>query len=104
MTWEQRWHPLRREWVVVAAHRQNRPWNSEQLNIIERPLPRYVDDCYLCPGNVRVSGARNPAYEGVFVFDNDHPCVGTSAPLELPTPSGIYRSRPASGVARVVCY
>ena len=26
MTWEQRWHPLREEWVIVAAHRNNRPW------------------------------------------------------------------------------
>ena len=22
--WEQRWHPLRAEWVIVAAHRQDR--------------------------------------------------------------------------------
>jgi galactose-1-phosphate uridylyltransferase len=27
--WEQRWHPLREEWVVVAAHRQHRPWTGE---------------------------------------------------------------------------
>ncbi len=29
--WEQRWHPLREEWVIVAAHRQSRPWSGEQL-------------------------------------------------------------------------
>jgi UDPglucose--hexose-1-phosphate uridylyltransferase len=104
MTWEQRWHPLRREWVVVAAHRQNRPWNSEQVSRSERLLPDYVSDCYLCPRNARVSGAHNPDYTGVYVFDNDHPCVSPSAPVELPTPSGIYRNRPASGIARVVCY
>jgi UDPglucose--hexose-1-phosphate uridylyltransferase len=40
----------------------------------------------------------------VFVFDNDHPCVGPAAPTELAAPPGVYRSRPASGVARVVCY
>ena len=28
--WEQRWHPLREEWVVVAAHRQDRPWQGER--------------------------------------------------------------------------
>src|SRR3954470_11918579 len=104
MTWEQRWHPLRREWVVVAAHRQNRPWNTEQLSRSERPLPEYVGDCYLCPRNVRVSGARNADYQGVFVFDNDHPCVSPSAPVELVAPPGIYQSRPASGIAPVVCY
>jgi UDPglucose--hexose-1-phosphate uridylyltransferase len=104
MTWEQRWHPLRREWIVVAAHRQHRPWNSEQLSRSERALPEHASDCYLCPRNPRVSGARNPDYEGVFVFDNDHPCVGPLAPRELAAPPGIYRNRPASGVARVVCY
>jgi len=104
MTWEQRWHPLRREWIVVAAHRQHRPWNSEQVSRTERALPEHASDCYLCPRNPRVSGARNPDYEGVFVFDNDHPCVGPLAPSELAAPPGIYRNRPASGVARVVCY
>jgi UDPglucose--hexose-1-phosphate uridylyltransferase len=29
--WEERWHPLREEWVIVAAHRQNRPWSGEML-------------------------------------------------------------------------
>jgi UDPglucose--hexose-1-phosphate uridylyltransferase len=89
---------------VVAAHRQNRPWNTEQLSHPERALPDYVGDCYLCPRNLRVSGARNADYQGVFVFDNDHPCVSPSAPVELPPPAGIYQSRPASGIARVVCY
>jgi UDPglucose--hexose-1-phosphate uridylyltransferase len=104
MTWEQRWHPLRREWVVVAAHRQNRPWNSEQLQHTAHSLPGYLSDCYLCPGNARVSGARNANYDGVFVFDNDHPCVSPHAPTTLTPPPGIYQSRPASGIARVVCY
>jgi len=104
MVWEQRWHPLRREWVVVAAHRNNRPWNSEQVAHVGRVLPRHVPDCYLCPGNPRVSGAVNADYAGVFVFDNDHPCVGPAAPTELATPAGIYRNRPATGIARVICY
>jgi UDPglucose--hexose-1-phosphate uridylyltransferase len=104
MTWEERWHPLRREWVVVAAHRQNRPWNSDELTHASRQTPEYVHDCYLCPGNRRVSGAVNDAYRGVFVFDNDHPCVGSAAPVDLPAPPGIYQNRPASGLARVICY
>ncbi len=89
---------------MVAAHRQNRPWNTEPLQRVVRALPEYVSDCYLCPGNQRVSGARNADYSGVFVFDNDHPCVSPDAPHELAPPGGIYQSRPARGVARVVCY
>ena len=35
--WEQRWHPLREEWVVVAAHRHDRPWHGERAAGIRRP-------------------------------------------------------------------
>ncbi|MBP6824704.1 MAG: galactose-1-phosphate uridylyltransferase [Acidobacteria bacterium] len=104
MNWEERWHPLREEWIIVAAHRQNRPWIGETVEHKQAALPDYVADCYLCPGNQRVSGSSNDAYSGTFVFDNDHPCVGEDAPRELASPPGIYRNRPADGVARVVCY
>lgn len=102
--WEERWHPLREEWIVVAAHRQHRPWSGETVNSAAERVPRYVPDCYLCPGNSRVSGAVNDSYTGIFVFDNDHPCVGADAPLKLAPAPGIYANRPATGIARVVCY
>ena len=41
---------------------------------------------------------------GIYFFDNDHPCVGVDASRQLDTPVGIYRNRPASGIARVLCY
>jgi len=104
MVWEQRWHPLRREWVVVAAHRQDRPWNSDSVARSAVVAPEYAPDCYLCPRNRRVSGVVNADYPGVFVFDNDHPCVGSDAPADLPAPPGIYQNRPARGLARVICY
>jgi UDPglucose--hexose-1-phosphate uridylyltransferase len=103
ITWEERWHPLREEWVIIAAHRQNRPWSGETVTREAIATPEYVEDCYLCPGNKRVSGQSNPAYDGVFVFDNDHPCVGTDAPVPSPPP-GIYQNKPAIGLARVICY
>jgi UDPglucose--hexose-1-phosphate uridylyltransferase len=104
MTWEQRWHPLREEWVIVAAHRNNRPWIGETVDGQTRQIPEYLADCPLCPRNTRVSGASNPDYDGVYVFDNDMPCVGPQAPRRLEPPPGINRNRPAEGVARVVCY
>ncbi len=103
IAWEERWHPLREEWVIIAAHRQNRPWSGETVVRQLTRQPHYVADCYLCPGNPRVSDAVNPAYESVFVFDNDHPCVGLEAP-EPPRAPGMYLNRPAHGIARVVCY
>ncbi len=104
MTWEERWHPLRQEWVIVAAHRGDRPWHGEQPSAPDGRPPRYSPGCHLCPGNTRVSGRRNPEYEGVFVFDNDHPCVGSESPSALASPVSPFRSRRADGVARVVCY
>jgi UDPglucose--hexose-1-phosphate uridylyltransferase len=102
--WEQRWHPLREEWVIIAAHRQGRPWSGEEVRASPAPLPAHVESCYLCPGNRRVDGQRNPAYRRTFVFDNDLPCVAPHAPAAAPPPSSIYRSRNACGVARIVCY
>src|SRR5450432_1261814 len=74
--WEERWHPLREEWVIIAAHRNSRPWTGASVgpgtSVID---PAYLPDCYLCPGNARVHGDRNENYTGIFVFDNDLPCV-----------------------------
>ena len=102
--WEERWHPLREEWVIIAAHRQNRPWSGDVVEDSSSSIPAYDPECYLCPGNIRVSGKQNPNYSDVYVFDNDHPCVGPDAPSEIPTPTGIYRNRAALGMARVLCY
>jgi len=102
--WEERWHPLRQEWVIVAAHRQNRPWVGASVAITGTPAPTYQPDCSLCPGNLRINGNRNPDYPRTFVFDNDHPCVGTEAPDRLEPVPPPYRNRRADGLARVICY
>jgi UDPglucose--hexose-1-phosphate uridylyltransferase len=66
-----RYNPLTREWVLVSPHRTRRPW----LGQVEKPppdeRPRYDPNCYLCPGNERAGGARNPHYTKTFVFEND---------------------------------
>ncbi len=103
MVWEQRWHPLRQEWVIVSSHRNERPWQGERVEPAQRRLPAFAPDCHLCPGNQRVSGQRNPQYTGIFAFDNDHPCVSLDAPEAAPA-SGPYRSEPARGISRVVCF
>lgn len=102
--WEQRWHPLREEWVIIAAHRDRRPWIGETVAHGSETTPSYSPDCYLCPSNPRVSGHRNPPYDGVFVFGNDLPCVSEHAPSDLQVSQGFFRNQPARGKARVVCY
>jgi UDPglucose--hexose-1-phosphate uridylyltransferase len=105
--WEKRWHPLRREWVVYAAHRNTRPWNFAAKQQIISELA-YDPDCYLCPGNKRVNGAVNPDYKDIFIFENDHPVVGLNAPdiagEELFQHHALYRKEKATGIAKVVCY
>ena len=103
-TWEERWHPLREEWVIVAAHRQSRPWVGATVADEQTRLPAHDPQCYLCPRNTRVSGAKNPDYTDIFVFDNDHPCVGEDAPTDIASPPPPYQARRAHGAARVVCY
>jgi UDPglucose--hexose-1-phosphate uridylyltransferase len=104
--WEQRWHPLREEWIIVAAHRQDRPWIGNTVSLSDPAVyaSPFDANCYLCPGNNRVGGKANPDYTATFVFDNDHPCVGIEAPLQIEEPPAPYRSKPATGRARVVCY
>jgi UDPglucose--hexose-1-phosphate uridylyltransferase len=105
--WEKRWHPLRQEWVVYAAHRNNRPWSFDKKES-KKESPEYDPTCYLCPGNMRVSGIRNPDYKDVYIFENDHPTVGSNSP-EIPinqqsTHHNLYRKTKAEGIAKVVCY
>jgi UDPglucose--hexose-1-phosphate uridylyltransferase len=103
--WEERWHPLREEWVIIASHRNQRPWTGDTVGAsAAETSPSYDPTCYLCPGNARVQGHRNPAYTDIFTFDNDLPCVSVDAPTNLVAAPGIYRNRPAEGAARVVCY
>ncbi|MCD6520484.1 MAG: UDP-glucose--hexose-1-phosphate uridylyltransferase [Anaerolineae bacterium] len=99
-----RFNPLTREWILVSPHRTKRPW----LGQVEKPAPEkrpsYDPKCYLCPGNERAGGVRNPQYTGTFVFDNDF------AALLPDTPTGEYHqgdlllARSERGICRVVCF
>lgn len=70
-----RWNPLLREWVLVSPHRTQRPWLGKVDKVAPLPAIEYDPECYLCPGNVRAEGLRNPAYIETFVFDNDYPAM-----------------------------
>lgn len=100
--WEKRWHPLREEWIVYAAHRNSRPWQGA-AKATSKPASAFDPSCYLCPGNTRVHGNVNPHYKDVFIFENDHPVVGMQAPEVHPTHS-FYKKESATGQAKVVCY
>jgi UDPglucose--hexose-1-phosphate uridylyltransferase len=55
----------------VSAGRTQRPWSGRREKPPAEAAPAYDPGCYLCPGNVRANGERNPAYDSTFVFTND---------------------------------
>ncbi len=70
-----RHNPLQDEWVLCSPHRLERPWQGREELTAEDDLPTYDPACYLCPGNARAGGQRNPAYGTTFAFDNDFPAL-----------------------------
>ena len=69
-TSHRRLNVLTGEWVLVSAHRSQRPWQGQQEQAAEEQKLEYDPECYLCPGNTRVSGQKNPDYQSVYVFNN----------------------------------
>ncbi len=99
--WEQRWHPLREEWVLFTSHRGGRPWVGATHVPQEQRPPGHDPGCALCPGAKRLGGVENPRYTGAWWFTNDLPCFGGETGV---TGDDFYRVRPALGTAEVVCY
>jgi UDPglucose--hexose-1-phosphate uridylyltransferase len=99
-------NPLTGQWVLVSPHRARRPWQGQHDHADDAERPSYEPQCYLCPGNARVTGTVNPRYAGTHVFDNDFAALMT----DVPEPAGaaaadpLFRVEPARGVSRVVCF
>src|SRR5215472_11482142 len=72
---QRRFNPLTREWVLVSPHRADRPWLGERSQPATATALQYGPACYLCPGNERAGGARNPHYTSQYVFVNDYPAL-----------------------------
>lgn len=98
-----RHNPLTDEWLLVSAERTSRPWRGT----IEAPapidLPEYDPACYLCPGNVRANGERNPNYGSTFVFENDFAALRPDAPTDG-SEDGLLRLQGERGTCLVVCF
>ncbi len=103
-----RYNPLTGEWLLVSPHRATRPWLGAIEKIPQADRPPYDPRCYLCPGNTRVNGVVNPAYTGLYVFDNDFPALLSKTAddaAEADTDAkNLLRSSSESGVCRVICF
>lgn len=101
-----RWNPLLEEWVLVSPHRAKRPWQGAVERIDEQARPSYLSDCYLCPGNLRSSGERNPDYAGVHIFTNDFSALSEPlfSPITINEAQGLVRTSQEHGICRVLCF
>jgi UDPglucose--hexose-1-phosphate uridylyltransferase len=101
-----RFNPLTREWVLVSPHRTERPWQGQTEPPEQESSQPYDPNCYLCPGNTRAGGARNPSYTQTFVFDNDFAALQPNTPpSEVDIEGkGILVAKSESGICRVVCF
>lgn len=99
-----RYNPLTREWVLVSPHRAKRPWLGKIETAPAEHELDYDPNCYLCPGNARAEGVRNPVYQGTFVFDNDFPALLPDAPQESVDEGGLIVARTEAGRCRVLCF
>jgi len=99
-----RFNPLTREWVLVSPHRTARPWQGQMEEAAAGTQPDYDPQCYLCPGNARAGGARNPEYASTFVFDNDFAALKPDTPLARFERDGVLVAESEPGICRVVCF
>jgi UDPglucose--hexose-1-phosphate uridylyltransferase len=99
-----RYNPLLDEWVLCSPHRLKRPWQGQVEDEAPETRPRYDPSCYLCPGNVRANGERNPAYTSTYAFDNDFAALLPDSDAAPVNDGGLLVAEPAVGRCRVLCF
>jgi len=83
---ELRWHPLTKDWVMIASHRQGRP-----------QMPK--DWCPFCPGSGKV-----PDHFEVYEYDNDFPALSLTPPEPDDVATDFFKTAPAYGKCEVILY
>lgn len=99
-----RYNPLLDEWILVSPQRASRPWQGQTEDSEQEKLLNHDPDCYLCAGNSRINGEKNPDYKGVYVFDND---FGSLMNEEVHYPdedADFFSIEPERGINRVICF
>ena len=99
-----RLNPLTGEWVLVSPHRTQRPWQGQVETPASETALTFDPACYLCPGNSRAGGLKNPQYHETFVFENDFAALQPGNPDGAVDKDGLLVARSEAGRCRVVCF
>lgn len=99
-----RFNPLTGQWVLVSPHRAKRPWQGQVEKAAPDDRPAHDPDCFLCAGNTRVNGEKNPDYQGTFVFTNDFAALMTDTPASPQSEDPLFQCESARGTSRVICF
>ncbi|MDC7124559.1 MAG: UDP-glucose--hexose-1-phosphate uridylyltransferase [Spirochaetales bacterium] len=91
------------EWVKVSPHRTKRPWNGQVEKLPLEKMPEYDPGCYLCPGNERSGGVKNPDYKETFVFNNDFMAILPETEPDT-YDNGLLQAKTEQGLCRVICF
>lgn len=92
------------EAVLVSPHRTQRPWQGRTEEPASATRPQYDPQCYLCPGNTRANGDRNPQYTSTYAFTNDFPALLPDTRGTQESQSALLRAEPQRGTCRVICF
>ena len=98
-----RYDALADEWLLVSAGRTRRPWRGRREAQPTDELPAYDPDCYLCPGNLRANGERNPNYDSTFAFTNDFAALRPDGSMRS-VHDGLLKARGQPGTCLVLCF
>lgn len=99
-----RLNPLTGEWVLVSPHRTKRPWLGQVEASPPDAIPAYDPHCYLCPGNERAGGVRNPQYDSTFVFTNDFAALLPDTLENFVALHPLLQAQGERGTSRVICF
>ena len=98
-----RFNPLTGDWILVSPHRAQRPWQGQQEPLPPDERPEYDPDCYLCPGNERANGEKNPDYKSTYVFINDFSALVPDIP-EGQINESLFKASAERGICKVICF
>jgi len=96
-------NPLTGEWVLVSPQRSQRPWQGQTEATTKSECNPYDPTCYLCPGNERIGGEKNPEYTSTFAFNNDFAALQQDIESNEIS-DGLIQAKAETGLCRVICF